>query len=427
MMAKNSKTHKAMTAKAKSTIVLAVLLVITLVVSYIGIAGLQLGPEQSRKLLPWMPMSGELDAFTLSRAYGDVVEVNCTYAAEEGSEGTVEDVIAVLEDRFAAYGARDIKLEKTGDNTVLVTMPQFADYDMIASLAGTMGLMEFRDEEGNVLLNNDDFASCKLMYSNGFHYIQMKTTKEGKLRLTDATTATMGATMPIYLDGVSMAEPTVPEVNNEGVMTLSFGLTEEASRGIAAMLESGALPMTVTAAEVTLVENSETGALTAVLLAVWAVFALACVYMVVRYRAAGLGAAWTLWAYMLLFFFIMCTVTLVLVDTAAFVCIVAGEALVICMLAAQLKAMKQAVLSGRDDLQAVRLGLHSTMKKNWLLHGVLLVVALLLMILDVTRSYGYILATCAVASVAACMVLVRVFVPCLVLALGGKASAITGK
>ena len=38
LMAKNSKTHKAMTAKAKSTIVLAVLLVITLVVSYIGIA-----------------------------------------------------------------------------------------------------------------------------------------------------------------------------------------------------------------------------------------------------------------------------------------------------------------------------------------------------------------------------------------------------
>ena len=106
---------------------------------------------------------------------------------------------------------------------------------------------------------------------------------------------------------------------------------------------------------------------------------------------------------------------------------IAGEVFVVCALLSQLKGMKQAVLAGRDAAHAVKLGLRTFSKQNLLRHAVLLAVAVVLMILNVSRPYGYILATVAVAGVCVSEVLVRALVPCLVSAVGGKSCAISGK
>ena len=424
-MAKNQKNRKAMSGRSKSAVALALLLAVTLVVSYIGIAGLTLGPEQSRKLLPFMPMNAEMEAYILPTAMqdGTLYEVVLA-AAAEGEEDPVAAAAAVYEARLAHYGVRGAKVEKVSDTQLNVTVPSYTGTDMIGTMLSSGGSFSFTDSEGNELLTNADFTSTKLLYANGYYYVEMK---GDKAAIKAATEATMGDVLNINLDGSLLVSPTVDEVNTKGVFTLGFGLTEEATRALAAMLVNE--PVTGTIVNVIAKEApaASTASLSALLIALWVMFAVAVVLMVVRYRAAGVAAAWTLWVYMLLFFFLMCTVTLVYVDYAVWACVFAGVVISVAVLSEQLKAAAKAVKEGRDAAAALRYGMNATAKKNLVLHAAVLVVALLLMVLSFTRPYGYTLATVVVASVVANMVAVRALVPVVVSALGGKTCLISGK
>lgn len=424
-MAKNQKTYKAMSAKQKSFIALALLLAVTLVVSYFGIAGAQLGPEQSRKLLPYMPMNAEMDAYTLPvEMGGGMLYEAVLLPAAEGSESQADKVADIFEQRLQEYGVRGFKVEKVSDEQVNVTVPSYADTEMIGTLLSTTGNITFTDASGNVLLDNADFTSAKVVYANGYYYVEMKADKAA---LQAATEATVGSTMSIKLDGSTLVSPSVEEVNATGAVTISLGLIEDATRTIAALLVNEALPVSLSNVIMQETEATNPGSLSVLLIALWVMVAVAVVLFVVRYRAAGIGAAWTLWAYLLLFFFLMCTVTRVYADLSVWACVYAGVVLNVCVLSQQLKAMRQAVLGGRDTAAAVRFGMNTTVKQTLITYAAALAVALVLMILSATRPMGYTLATCVVAGLCVSLVAVRALVPVMVSACGGKTCAICGK
>ena len=423
-MAKNQKTHKALSAKQKSLIAFALLLVVTLVVSYFGIAGAQLGPEESRKLLPYMPMNAEMDAYILpvDMAGGKLYEAVLAPVAE-GQESQADKVVEIFENRLAHFGLRGYKVEKVDDELVHVTIPSYADTEMIGTLLSTTGNITFTDAAGNVLLSNEHFTSTKVVYANGYYFIEMRADKAA---LKAATEATLGSTMNINLDGSQLAAPSVDEVNGTGALTVSLGLVEGATRTIAALLVNEPLPVVLTNVIMNDAEATAPASLNALLIALWVMFAVAVVLMVIRYRVAGIGAAWALWAYALLFFFLMCTVTRVYADVTVWIAVFAGVVLVVAAFAEQLKAMRKAVAEGRDARAAVRLGLNTTVKRVLVMFGAALVVALVLMILSATRPMGYTLATAVVAGLCATQIGARVLVPVMVSLCGGKACTIGG-
>lgn len=424
-MAKNQKTHKAMGARAKALVGVALLLVVTLVISYFGIATTTLGPEESRKLLPYMPMNGEMEAYTLPvEMNGGVVYEATLPALAEGEESQADKVAAIYEARLASFGVRGYKVEKISDVQVNVTMPAYDTAEMIGTVLSTPGAFTFTDAEGNVYLTNADFSDASVLYSNGYYYMEMKADKAA---LKAATEATVGSALSIVLDGSTLAEPAVEEVNASGVVTLSFGMDEATTSALCAMLSNDALPVAQASVMMNAVEATAPATLTVLLIALWAVFALAVVLMVVRYRAAGVGAAWTLWAYMLLFFFLMCTVTRVYASYVVWACVFAGMILCVYALSLQLKAAAKAVKEGRDAAAAVRYGMNSTVKKTLITYAVALAVALVLMILNVTRPMGYTLATAVVAGLCATLIAVRLVVPAMVALCGGKSCAVCGK
>lgn len=421
-MAKNQKIHKAMGVQQKSLIALALLLVVTLVVSYFGIAGAVLGPEESRKLLPYMPMNAELEAYTLPVGMDGGVLYEVVLPASETD--VADEVCAILDARLKDYGVRNYTVEKESAELVKVTTPLYAEVEALGTLLSSGGQFTFTDANGQVLLTNDDFKKTDILYANGYYYIEMTADKAA---LKAATEATMGSTLTINLDGQALASPQVEEVTTNGKLTLSFGLSEDYTRALAAMLANDELPVIVVNTIMSTAEATAPASLTAVLVALWVVFVAGCVLFVVRFRVAGLGAAWALWTYMLLFFFLLCTVAKVMVDVPAWICVFAGVVLCVYVLCNQLCAAKKAVQEGRDAAAAVRFGLNSTVKHTLIVCAAVLAAALLLMVLALTRPYGYVLATAAASAALTALVLSRVLVPVVVAAFGGKASLISGK
>ena len=424
-MAKNQKTYKAMGQRQKSLVAFALLLVVTLVVSYFGIAGATLGPEQSRKLLPYMPMNAAMDAYTLpAEMGGGLLYEAVLLPVAEGEESQADKVTEIFEARLEDYGVRGYKVEKVSDEQVNVTLPAYDDTEMIGTLLSTNGSITFTDASGNVLLSNKDFESAELMYANGYYYIEMK---GDKAAMKAATEATLNSTMNIVLDGATMISPSVDQVNNTGVMTISFGITENATRAMAAFLVNEALPVTLSNVIMKNMEATNPGSLSVLLIALWVMVAVAVVLLVVKYRAAGIGAAWTLWTYLLLFFFLMCTVSRVYANLPVWACVYAGVVLCVYVLAQQLKVMHGAVLGGREAAAAVRYGMNVTVKKTLITYAAALVVVLVLMILSATRPMGYTLATCVVAGLCVNLIAVRLLVPVMVSLCGNKTCAICGK
>ncbi len=421
------KTRKPMTSRGKGIIALAVLMIITLALSWLAIAGVKLDGEGVSYLQGWLPVTerNATEALPASLQLGGGTSVDYVYEPAEGV--TAQDVADVLSARLRHYGATGFAVEVTGDNTVRVSLPNTSDLDMLKTLLVSVGQINFTDADGNVLFDNNDIASADVQVSGGYSFLQVKMTEEGKAKLTEATEKCMGKTMPIVLDGEQLAAPQVDEVNTTGGMSLSFGFTESATRAIAAMMAGKALPLKVSDATESVAAATSQNLLKAVLIVLWAVFAVACVVMVVRYRAAGLAGVWTLWVYMLIFFFLLATVAMPVMNLAVWAAALVGVLLAAYVCLRQLRGMALAVADGRDGRGAVRLGFHTSLKDAWLAHGVALVLSLLLMIFAVTRPLGYTLATAVVSSAFACMGLMRWFVPCLVCAAGGNAAAVSGK
>ena len=424
-MAKNQKTHKAVSARAKALVGIALLLAVTLVISYFGITTTTLGPEESRKLLPYMPMNGEMEAYTLPvEMNGGVLYEAVLPELAEGEESQADKVAEIYEARLNTFGVRGYKVEKVSDVQVNVTMPAYETAEVVGTMLSTTGAFTFTDSEGTVYLSNADFSDASVLYANGYFYMEMKADKAA---LKAATEATVGSTLNINLDGTQMAQPSVDVVNTSGVVTLSFGMDEATTSALCAMLSNEALPVAMTNVIMSATEATAPATLTVLLIALWAVVALAVVLMVVRYRAAGVGAAWTLWAYLLMFFFLMCTVTCVYASYVVWACVLGGIVLCVYALSLQLNAMRKAVQEGRDAAAAVRYGMNSTVKKTLITYAVALAVALVLMILNVTRPMGYTLATAVVAGLCANLIAVRLVVPGMVALCGGKSCAVCGK
>lgn len=275
-------------------------LVIMILLAYLAIFGIKVGDTTIVK--------GIRDIKTGLDISGGV---SIVYQAEseDGKEITPADLEkskAVIQNRLEAKNIYDyiIRLD-TNTNQINVEIPADTSDTSVDPLAAVEGLdqtavVQFRDSDGNVLLEGDDIESAQ--YSDdavdstgiGTPHVILTFSEEGTTKFASATEQLVGQQMPIYLDEECIASPMVNSKidSSTAIITVGDGTYAEkkaTAEEYAMLIDSGSLPFNLN------VVNKEyigpyvgQQALQVSIKAGAIALALVCIVMIIKYRLPGI-------------------------------------------------------------------------------------------------------------------------------------------
>ena len=275
-------------------------LVIMILLAYLAIFGIKVGDTTIVK--------GIRDIKTGLDISGGV---SIVYQAEseDGKEITPADLEkskAVIQNRLEAKNIYDyiIRLD-TNTNQINVEIPADTSDTSVDPLAAVEGLdqtavVQFRDSDGNVLLEGDDIESAQ--YSDdavdstgiGTPHVILTFSEEGTTKFAAATEELVGKEMPIYLDEECIASPLVNSKidSSTAIITVGEGTYAEkkaTAEEYAMLIDSGSLPFNLN------VVNKEyigpyvgQQALQVSVKAGAVALILVCLIMIIKYRLPGI-------------------------------------------------------------------------------------------------------------------------------------------
>ena len=246
--------------------------------------------------------------------------VTITYQAEveNGQEISADDLSkskAVIEKRLYAKNIYDyiIRLD-SNTSQITVEIPTNTSDTSVDPLTAVEGLdqtavIQFRDSDGNVLLQGDDIKSAKYsedaVDSTGIAtpHVVLTFSDEGTVKFTSATEQLVGKAMPIYLDEELIASPTVNSKieSSTAIITVGGGTYAEKkaeAQEYAMLIDSGSLPF-----KLSVINKEYIGpyvgqqALEISIRAGIVALALICLIMIVIYRLPGVVSTITLLIY----------------------------------------------------------------------------------------------------------------------------------
>lgn len=246
--------------------------------------------------------------------------VTITYQAEneEGQEISPEDLEkskAVIDKRLYAKNIYDfiIRLD-SNTNQITVEIPTNTSDTSVDPLTAIEGLdqtavIQFRDSDGNVLLQGDDIKSAKYsedaVDSTGIAtpHVVLTFSDEGAVKFAAATEQLVGRPMPIYLDEEEIAAPTVQAKieSSTAIITVGGGTYAEKkaeAQEYAMLIDSGSLPF-----KLNVINKEYIGpyvgqqALAVSIRAGIVALALICLIMIIIYRLPGVVSTISLLLY----------------------------------------------------------------------------------------------------------------------------------
>ncbi len=228
---------------------------------------------------------------------------------QDGGEVTDSDIqgaIVNLEELLYSKGYSEAIVSKLGTNQVRVEVPNIEDTSELMKLIGQSATLEFRDEEGNVLIRGNEHLKDSYVAMNDATYvIKLEFNALGTKAFADATEANMGKTISIFIDDKEVMSPKVNSVITDGNAIIEGNYTYEQANEHAVRIRAGISNVKLT------LQRSETisptlgsEALTLAVIAAAIGVALICIFMIAIYRGLGLASAIGLIAYveMLIFF-----------------------------------------------------------------------------------------------------------------------------
>lgn len=423
-MSKAMKARKPMSAKSKGAICLALLLALTIFVSWIGIGGMKLDSEGVNILLPWVPVSSENwpASLPLSRALGGGSYVEFTAALPEGSEegASIQDALKaaaeIMKERLDSKGLTDAAVTVKEDNILRVELPKLEADDLasVIAMVSAPAAFEFRTADGETFMTGEHIKQAGVGYadnSGSSYALGLTTTDEGKQLLADATTAHTGETLSIYRDGVLLVSATVSQAFTTGQISVPLGMTLDETVDVAVQMNAGALDVSLTQTAAGELENNGVGALRVILIAAAVLLLAALIYMVAVGKLTGIAGIWTVWCAILLEMFFYATIVLATVTVPIVIALLLGIVLAIYAAAVRTQAISKQIADGSAPKSAAKLGFRAAAKQVWLAHGAVLVVSLVLMLFSFSKVLGYALCAGVVAS-AMVTPLMRAFQAC---------------
>lgn len=242
--------------KKSNVIKFLICLIVIVAVAYFAIWGLKIG---DKKIIN--------DISDLKTGLDISGGVSLVYQAslEDGSQITSEELKkseAVIKKRLEAKNIFDYYVRQdAATSRIYVEIPADINDTSKDPLTAIEGLdktakVQFRDPDGNVLLEGDDIASAK--YSDDpidatgmpSPHVVLNFSEEGAKKFTEATGNLVGKVISIYLDEEEVTAPTVNQKieSNNAIITMGSGTYAEKkaqATEYAMLIDSGALPFSL--------------------------------------------------------------------------------------------------------------------------------------------------------------------------------------
>lgn len=239
--------------------------------------------------------------------------VSIVYEAADPSvedlDAKIEGAMKIFRSRLDGKGFTEATVTKQGVSGIRVEVPinstsEISNPEDVVSFLGTPAVLEFKDPEGNVVIEGSDIKVAQAMVNeNGEYLVHFELSSEGSDAFFKATAANIGKTIAIVLDGTTISAPTVNDaISNQGQISGNFTLEE--AQNLAMQIESGALPLELDVLEQRTISSTlGDNALQKSILAGIIGLAILLVFMAIVYRVPGLMADIALICYVALVVF----------------------------------------------------------------------------------------------------------------------------
>ena len=298
--------------KGKSSIVFTLIILATFLLAFMGFNGLEIAGYEFKNFDK---------AITKGLDLQGGVSVLMEIQDEDVSKEVIQRTKQLLELRVNKIGVSETVVVVEGDKRIRVDIPgAFESNEIVENLTKT-GNLEFRDEEGNVLLTGKDVEKATTVLENSEPVVSLELNEEGKVKFAEATAANIGKSIEIYMDDEKVSAPVVQSEITDGKAVINGMSSFDEAKELSGIISSGALPVTVKAVSVKNVgaQLGSTALPNAVKAGAIGII-LVYLFMIVYYRLPGLIAsiALTLYITLVLFAFVEVGAALTLPGIAAF-------------------------------------------------------------------------------------------------------------
>ncbi len=372
-------------------IALCVVLVLTVLAGVLGVTGKPFNAQ------PWLPTTNA-DNWPSSLSLGlDLrggMYVEYSAEAPEGSEADfgslMNGTMGIITQRLSDKGYNECTVQQLGANGIRVEIPDVQD-DTVLDLIGAAAKMEFvLDGEEEPFMTGDMVKTAVYQYdSENGHHIAFTLNDEGTKLFADTTSANVGKVISILLDDEVLVAPVVQVAitNGQGVITGQWDA--EGASTIAAKIQSGALPLSLTQQKVdkvsaTLGKDALSTSVKAAIIGILLIMLL----MILRYRLNGVTASWALCIYIIILFGLIALfrIQMTLPGLAG---VVLGIGMAVDANVIIFERFNEEIRAGRSVRAAVRTGFKNAMSAILDANITTLIAAIVLMIFGTGSIQGF--------------------------------------
>jgi len=271
--------------RSKVTASLILVIVVAIVAGVINYQGLI---AKNTKLVPKLGLD-------LRGGVRIVLEAQDTESAKATNDA-INAAVSVIDKRVNALGVNEAVVVREGANSkrIMVELPGWEDPERAKQLIGKTALLEFKTEDGKVVVNGSNLKTAQLVFSQaqeslGEPQISFELDAAGTTAFAAATQANIGKKITIYLDSQVLMSPTVEVAITDGKGVISGGFTAEQASNDALLLKSGSLPVKlVTLSEEVVGPSLGSTFVRRSALAAVIAFLLVIIWMFLMYRYLGL-------------------------------------------------------------------------------------------------------------------------------------------
>ncbi len=244
--------------------------------------------------------------------------------SNEEFETGMETARTMLRQRLNTLGYTEANVYMYGSNRIVLEIPNVDDPEEAVQMLGTTAIIEFRDCDGNVILDGKQIESATAAYGPvddtgvNEYFVQLKLSEEGRQLFKEGTKAAANQAnesyrfVAIVMDDEIISTPLVGvEYATTGIDTdtpiIQLGGSDaESAQYLASIISAGRLPFELRESKLQAVGASlgEKSLETAILAGIIGIL-LVMIYMIVVYRLPGVVADIALLLYMAMFLFIM--------------------------------------------------------------------------------------------------------------------------
>lgn len=222
-------------------------------------------------------------------------------------DDAVKRAVSIIERRVNELGLTEPLIQRQGKDRIIVELPGIKDPEKAIAMLGRTAMLQFMDDQGNVVLTGSDLKDARGQMSEGTRaVVSLEFNDVGAKKFADLTARNIGRQIAIALDGKVLTAPVVNEVITGGRAQITGNHSMEEAEQLAILLRSGSLPVKLEVMEnrtvgPTLGQDSKEKSIKAFIIGCSAVF----VFMLIFYRLSGVVADIALLLYTMMLLWVM--------------------------------------------------------------------------------------------------------------------------